>query len=189
MNVDNRIQSSGQPRLRLTDGQAGTNPAVSTSAGKTAFSKVLRRDDLASGGGGSGGSAGSDSAYGRQAARDPLSRPQSAAAPARSAPPSAPRQERMAGFINQHSMVPTASGQQVHGASMLKAQDLTPLGRITAAPSPPAPSAAGTAGSYQVKAGDSLWKIARDHNVDWREVARINNISNPSLIQVGQEIQ
>jgi LysM repeat protein len=182
--VDNRIIASGQPRLRVTSGQAGASPAVKTPSGQSAFSKILRRDDLASGGGGS------ESGYGRQAARDPLSRPQSSAAPPKSAPAPAAssRQDRMAGFITQHSMVPTSSGQQVHGATMLKGQDMAPLGRVTAAPTDATPAATEGTSRYQVKAGDSLWKIAREHNVDWRDLARINNISNPSLIRAGQEI-
>jgi murein DD-endopeptidase MepM/ murein hydrolase activator NlpD len=93
----------------------------------------------------------------------------------------------MAGFLAQRSMSPSSGGPQVHGAALLKGQDLAPLGRVTAGPMQPA-SAAAAGGRYQVKAGDSLWKIARDHNLDWRELARLNNIDNPSLIRVGQEI-
>ena len=44
---------------------------------------------------------------------------------------------------------------------------------------------------YTIKPGDSLSKIARDQLGDinlWQELARINNISNPNLIQPGQVI-
>ena len=41
---------------------------------------------------------------------------------------------------------------------------------------------------YTVQRGDSLSKIAVAHKTTWQELARINNISNPSLINVGQRI-
>ncbi|BBC23940.1 LysM peptidoglycan-binding domain-containing protein [Pseudanabaena sp. ABRG5-3] len=44
---------------------------------------------------------------------------------------------------------------------------------------------------YIVKAGDTLSSIARNllgANGDWREIARINNITNPSSLQIGQRL-
>ncbi len=44
---------------------------------------------------------------------------------------------------------------------------------------------------YIVKAGDTLSAIARRFlgvNGDWREIARINNISNPANLQIGQKL-
>ena len=44
---------------------------------------------------------------------------------------------------------------------------------------------------YIVKAGDTLSSIARSLlgvNGDWREIARINNITNPSSLQIGQRL-
>jgi hypothetical protein len=44
---------------------------------------------------------------------------------------------------------------------------------------------------YIVKSGDTLSNIARRFlgaNGDWREIARINNISNPSSLQIGQSL-
>lgn len=49
----------------------------------------------------------------------------------------------------------------------------------------------GVSGEYVVKAGDSLWKIALVELKDgyrWSEVAKLNNIDNPGLIEVGQKI-
>ena len=47
-------------------------------------------------------------------------------------------------------------------------------------------------GEYIVKKGDSLWTIALTELKDgyrWSEVAKLNNIKNPSSIEVGQKIK
>ncbi|QNI03857.1 peptidoglycan DD-metalloendopeptidase family protein [Halomonas sp. SH5A2] len=41
---------------------------------------------------------------------------------------------------------------------------------------------------YQVKEGDTLYGIAWQHNLDYREVAKLNNIEPPYRIQPGQTI-
>jgi hypothetical protein len=44
---------------------------------------------------------------------------------------------------------------------------------------------------YIVKAGDNLSAIAKRFlgaNADWREIARINNITNPASLQIGQKL-
>ena len=42
---------------------------------------------------------------------------------------------------------------------------------------------------YEVKVGDSLYSIARRHNIeDWKKLQQINGISNPKLIIPGQTI-
>jgi len=45
---------------------------------------------------------------------------------------------------------------------------------------------------YIVKAGDTLSAIARRFlgaNGDWREIARINNITNPASLRIGQKLR
>jgi lipoprotein NlpD len=42
---------------------------------------------------------------------------------------------------------------------------------------------------YVVQKGDTLYSIAFDHGLDYREVAEKNNIENPSAIQIGQQIK
>lgn len=42
---------------------------------------------------------------------------------------------------------------------------------------------------YIVQKGDTLYSIAFDHGLDYREVAEKNNIENPSAIQIGQQIK
>lgn len=42
---------------------------------------------------------------------------------------------------------------------------------------------------YTVQAGDTLSGIGARYGVDWRELAKLNNIENPNLIHVGQKIE
>ena len=42
---------------------------------------------------------------------------------------------------------------------------------------------------YQVKAGDTLWGIARKHNVEPQDLQRINGISSPRRLQIGRRIR
>ncbi len=41
---------------------------------------------------------------------------------------------------------------------------------------------------YVVKSGDVLWKIAKKYGMDWKELAKYNNLKNPHLILVGQQL-
>lgn len=43
--------------------------------------------------------------------------------------------------------------------------------------------------TYTVVSGDTLWGIAQRYNTTYQELARINNIPNPSLIYVGQVLK
>lgn len=52
----------------------------------------------------------------------------------------------------------------------------------------PSPSAQ-PGGSYVVKPGDTLYKIARANNVDIESVKRWNNLSDPNQISVGQVLK
>ena len=42
---------------------------------------------------------------------------------------------------------------------------------------------------YRVKAGDTLWGIAHRHNVEVRDLQRINGISSPHSLQIGRMIR
>lgn len=42
---------------------------------------------------------------------------------------------------------------------------------------------------YVVQKGDTLYSIAFEHGLDYREVAEQNNIDNPAAIQIGQQIK
>lgn len=43
--------------------------------------------------------------------------------------------------------------------------------------------------SYVIQKGDTLYSIAFEQGLDYREVADLNNIKNPAAIQIGQQIQ
>ena len=58
-----------------------------------------------------------------------------------------------------------------------------------AKPKPPAAAPAARAGSYVVKRGDTLYSIALEHGLDYRELARWNNLDDPSRIRVGQALR
>ena len=42
---------------------------------------------------------------------------------------------------------------------------------------------------YTVKRGDTLYMIALDHGLDYKELAEWNNIDNPNVIRVGQQLR
>ena len=42
--------------------------------------------------------------------------------------------------------------------------------------------------TYVVMAGDVLWKIARAHGTTWQALAELNELQNPNLILIGQEL-
>lgn len=44
-------------------------------------------------------------------------------------------------------------------------------------------------GTYVVKSGDTLYAIALEHGMDWRELARLNNIEDPTKLAVGQKLK
>jgi lipoprotein NlpD len=59
-----------------------------------------------------------------------------------------------------------------------------------AAPAAPASSPTDAKpGTYVVKPGDTLMRIALESGQGWRDVARWNNIENPNLIEVGQVLR
>jgi lipoprotein NlpD len=66
-----------------------------------------------------------------------------------------------------------------------------PLPPAAAAPAPPPAALPGrepepAPPTYQVKRGDTLYQIALDHGLDYRELAAWNNIENVNVIHVGQ---
>jgi len=72
--------------------------------------------------------------------------------------------------------------------------DRRPVPSTTAKPPaastvPAAPAAAAGAGTYVVKRGDTLYSIALEHGVDYRELAASNNIDDPSKLRVGQVLR
>jgi lipoprotein NlpD len=66
-------------------------------------------------------------------------------------------------------------------------------GTAPAAAKPVAAPVAGAtdvrAGFYTVKKGDTLYSIALDNGQDYKDVAAWNNLENPNLIKVGQQLR
>lgn len=55
---------------------------------------------------------------------------------------------------------------------------------------PAAPAAADARGAYHtVKKGDTLYSIALDNGQDYKDVAAWNNLENPNLIRIGQQLR
>ena len=48
---------------------------------------------------------------------------------------------------------------------------------------------AGKPGYYTVKRGDTLFKVAQANGQGWRDIARWNNLENPSTIEIGQVLR
>jgi membrane-bound lytic murein transglycosylase D len=48
---------------------------------------------------------------------------------------------------------------------------------------------AGNAGTYLVQPGDTMWSIARKHNVPPHDLMRINNLSDPAMLRPGDTIR
>ena len=42
---------------------------------------------------------------------------------------------------------------------------------------------------YKVKTGDTLFTIAKDHNVEWTMLATINNLKAPFTLHAGQTLK
>jgi len=58
-------------------------------------------------------------------------------------------------------------------------------GQRTAAPVAAVPAA----NSYTVKAGDTVYSIAREHGMDYRELIAMNRIENPNQLSVGRVLK
>jgi lipoprotein NlpD len=62
-----------------------------------------------------------------------------------------------------------------------------------AAPKPPAaeatPVPGAPSGTYVVKRGDTLYSIALEHGVDYRELAQWNRLDDPGKIRAGQQLR
>lgn len=66
---------------------------------------------------------------------------------------------------------------------------LPQMGAIPAGPSQPAVSVTTSQTVYQVRAGDSLWNIARAHSVSISALREHNNIDNNHSLNVGQSLR
>jgi lipoprotein NlpD len=56
-------------------------------------------------------------------------------------------------------------------------------------PSPPPPAASVPPGHYVIKRGDTLYSVALEHGADYRDVARWNQLDDPTKISIGQVLR
>lgn len=81
----------------------------------------------------------------------------------------------------------SASGSQPIAGSA------TPMAAPVTSPEPAKPlrglENAGKTGFHTVQRGDTVIRIALDNGQNWRDVARWNNLDNPSLIEVGEVLR
>ena len=68
--------------------------------------------------------------------------------------------------------------------------DIRPPPALKPAPEPlPAATASVPPGHYMIKRGDTLYSIALEHGADYRDVARWNQLDDPTKISVGQVLR
>ncbi|MDR0274477.1 MAG: peptidoglycan DD-metalloendopeptidase family protein [Burkholderiaceae bacterium] len=68
---------------------------------------------------------------------------------------------------------------------------MAPRGAEAAAPASNLPGAqnAGKPGYHTVQPGEGVMQIAREHNQNWRDIARWNNLDDPDHIEAGQVLR
>ena len=66
---------------------------------------------------------------------------------------------------------------------------LSPSAPLQAMPVPPVPEKDWRPEFYTVKRGDTLYGVALEHGLDYRELAAMNNIENINVIRVGQVLR
>ena len=87
----------------------------------------------------------------------------------------APVEDRALGSKTQPTPLPAPAGGGVSASAEVK-----PL---------PGAENAGKPGYYTVKPRDTLIQIALDNGLNWRDVAKWNNLDKPNLIEVGQVLR
>ena len=56
-------------------------------------------------------------------------------------------------------------------------------------PAPPAARPTSATGTYTVRPGDTLGRIAKAHGTTWQALAKLNALADPHLIEVGQRLR
>lgn len=67
--------------------------------------------------------------------------------------------------------------------------DKAPAGRAAKPGKPASATRLAPAGTYVVQAGDTLYKIAFEQGLDYRQLAEWNGLPNPDLIRVGESLR
>jgi lipoprotein NlpD len=91
----------------------------------------------------------------------------------------------LAGCAAQRSAPVVDRSARPGGVELRPAMKPAPKPAAVAAPSAPA----APEGYYLVKRGDTLYSIALEHGVDYRELAQWNQLDDPARIQAGQPLR
>lgn len=87
------------------------------------------------------------------------------------------------------TLAPRAPFARVRGARLFKAATLVGLGLLAGCVRSLSYEPPDDPRTYVVRRGDTLYKIAWQHGLDQRDLARWNSIRNPDLIHVGQRLR
>lgn len=82
-----------------------------------------------------------------------------------------------------------AAANHISDPNYIYPGQLLVIGGSTRASTAPAPTSGSSAGTYTVRAGDTLSSIAARFGTSYMTLASINGIANPNLIQVGQVLR
>jgi lipoprotein NlpD len=85
-------------------------------------------------------------------------------------------------------LLPVFAGCASHAPAPVEDRGAAP-GAAKSAAVPGAAAVDARSGFYTVKKGDTLYSIALDNGQDYKDVAAWNNLENPNLIKVGQQLR
>lgn len=91
--------------------------------------------------------------------------------------------------MKDHRWLPVAVFSVAIAAGCASHAPVPVVDRSVSATTVPAGGSGAPGATYMVKRGDTLYSIALDHGVDYRELAAWNDIENPNRIQVGQQLR
>ena len=85
-------------------------------------------------------------------------------------------------------LLPVFAGCASHAPAPVEDRGAAP-GAAKSAAAPGAAAVDARPGFYTVKKGDTLYSVALDNGQDYKDVAAWNNLENPNLIKVGQQLR
>ena len=99
--------------------------------------------------------------------------------------------------VPRRVLIASAAGVVLLGGCMVAKKPAPVVDRSTESPRVAKPGQAGAlppsaalrSDTYTVKRGDTLYGIALDHGLDYRDLVRWNGIANPNAIEVGQVLR
>lgn len=87
------------------------------------------------------------------------------------------------------ALIAVLAGCASGGPAPIEERGPAPKAKPAPAAATAVPGAAAAAGTYTVKPGDTLYKIAVDHSLDYRDLIKWNELDSSALIKVGQVLR